>query len=297
MLALLDEDKFVNGEDKETLKIAILFHDAVYDPKSQTNEEDSYNLFKKWVLIRDINLGPAREEKIRSLIMATKTHQHFSKGIGDLENVIIDLDLHILHENFLELLEWEDGIFKEYQFCSITDYITGRMTFLRSILETMDDSPNNVESLIKYVSTKTYKIGIYPGSFNPFHKGHLDILHQAEKIFDKVIIARGINAEKGPTLYELPKSLPNEKIVYTTLVSELFKKPNGINVEFTMIRGLRNEYDMAAEENLRKWVQESDPTIRFIYFISDSSLEHVSSSTIKGLLRFDPELAKKYIVE
>ena len=47
------------------------------------------------------------------------------------------------------------------------------------------------------------RLGIYAGSFNPFHKGHYNILCKAEKIFDRVIIARGINPDKGPSEYDL----------------------------------------------------------------------------------------------
>ena len=40
------------------------------------------------------------------------------------------------------------------------------------------------------------KLGVYAGSFQPFHLGHLNILEKAEQIFDQVIIARGINPSK-----------------------------------------------------------------------------------------------------
>lgn len=40
-------------------------------------------------------------------------------------------------------------------------------------------------------------IGVYPGSFNPWHEGHEDVLNKALKVFDKVIILIGYNPDKG----------------------------------------------------------------------------------------------------
>ena len=310
MLEGLDkiENNNINPEDRELLRIAILFHDVVYDPSSSTNEEESYDFYKKWTLIRGINLSPSEDEKIRSMIMATKNHWFIEEDpdfgiVYPLENMIIDLDLGILKKDFPRLLEWENGIFKEYQFCSIEDYVEGRVKFLSGLVEQMktgyyeSDQVNNIMSLISYVKNRTYKIGIYPGSFNPMHVGHLNILQKAERLFDKVIVARGFNPSKRKPEWELPKSLLNEKIEYDTLVSELFKPKNGINIEYTMIRGFRNGYDIPSEENMKKWVRECDPSIQFIYIASDPEFEHISSSAIKDVMIFDQQIVKKFIVK
>ena len=56
------------------------------------------------------------------------------------------------------------------------------------------------------------KIAIYPGSFNPWHEGHQDIVNKALKIFDKVVIAIGRNPSKPPTDLKELKNLWGEVV-------------------------------------------------------------------------------------
>lgn len=53
------------------------------------------------------------------------------------------------------------------------------------------------------------KVAIYSGSFNPFHEGHLDVIKQALKLFDKVVIAKGLNPEKPSVVSPLTFSSPS----------------------------------------------------------------------------------------
>jgi pantetheine-phosphate adenylyltransferase len=146
---------------------------------------------------------------------------------------------------------------------------------------------------LSYLEQKPYKIGIYPGSFNPFHTGHMSVLTQAEEIFDKVIIAQGINPDKEAPDNPIP-NINREVVEYTSLVTELFHYDK--NIEYFMVRGLRNEHDMLAEENLRKTIHDINPQIRFTYFCCDPAVEHVSSSMIRGLIKFDENAADRYLI-
>ena len=77
------------------------------------------------------------------------------------------------------------------------------------------------------------KIAVYPGSFDPITKGHLDVLAKASKLFDKVIIAVLKNdAKKG--------FLPTEDRV--TLIQDALKEMNLPNVEVDSFDGLTIEY-------------------------------------------------------
>ena len=71
---------------------------------------------------------------------------------------------------------------------------------------------------------------------------------------------------------------------------------NTENISYFLIRGLRNEYDMASEENMRKWIRELNPSVQTVYFFCDPEYEHISSSQIKSLKMFSPESVEKYIV-
>ena len=52
---------------------------------------------------------------------------------------------------------------------------------------------------------KDMRYGIYPGAFDPFHIGHLDIVRQAQKVFDRVFAIRAVNPEKAKASSKLPE--------------------------------------------------------------------------------------------
>lgn len=290
--------------ERELLAVAVLFHDIVYDPNSASNEEDSCALFDRICTETGFwKTEPSKKEECRRLIMVTKTPVFTKDRLGDL---MVELDLDIFKRTYPEMLDYERGIFLEYQQIPLDQYVEKRTAVLGELLYTIraqegrfgPRASGRLEDLIDLVRHRTYRVGIYPGSFNPFHIGHLDILKKAQFLFDKVVIARGINPEKqGAEIHPMPRSLPNEMIYYSSLVTDLFKQPYaGCRVELSMIRGLLNEFDLNTEENMRRWVHDLDPGVRFVYLFCDASLEHVSSSQIKGLSAFDPTLISRYLV-
>ncbi len=70
------------------------------------------------------------------------------------------------------------------------------------------------------------KLGIYAGSFNPIHRGHLNILQKARRVFDKVIVARGINPEKGIAENTWPKFIEDNYMCqsYEGLLTDYIEK-------------------------------------------------------------------------
>lgn len=147
------------------------------------------------------------------------------------------------------------------------------------------------------------KIAIYPGSFNPWHDGHQDILQKSLNVFDKVIVAVGVNPDKGFTPWD-PKDpySENEKRVIR-LENELHKSFNKKSVSVvkfdtlltdfvrstsacSLIRGLRNGHDLQYEMNQQYWNEDLGITIPTTYFITDRKFSHISSSAIRTLERF-----------
>ena len=133
------------------------------------------------------------------------------------------------------------------------------------------------------------KKAIYPGSFDPFTSGHLDIVRKAAALFDEVYIVIGVNANKRrsfsaekmcdameQTLKEL--GITNAFVeVYEGLVAE-YAKTNGIHY---MIRGLRNNMDYNYEENIAEVNKLINPAMEYVYFRAENVA--VSSSMVKEL--------------
>ncbi len=127
---------------------------------------------------------------------------------------------------------------------------------------------------------------LYPGSFNPFHKGHRDIFDKASKLGTVILAKYGKNYEIKQNWNDLIAdkyifSGDNPITVYgfKNLLVDLVKKikPDAI------IRGLRNGSDLQYEMNMQYWNEDLGIKIPTIYFICDRSLSHISSSIIRNI--------------
>ena len=129
------------------------------------------------------------------------------------------------------------------------------------------------------------KIGLYAGSFNPFHLGHYNILLKAEKIFDEVCLGFGNNPEKkSEKSYPVPTTLFDKKILfYDGLLTDLIDSMDG---DVTLIRGLRNSTDLQYELTQYRYLQELMPGIKVISIFCDKEFEHISSSAIRNLEKY-----------
>ena len=135
------------------------------------------------------------------------------------------------------------------------------------------------------------RIAIYPGSFDPFTNGHLDILSRALEVFDKVIVLVAVNSAKKSTfstqervafLKEALKDLPNVEVdSYEGLTVDYAKKTGARHI----IRGLRAVTDFEYEFQLASANRFADPGIDMVFFMASSSHSFISSSVVNELRR------------
>lgn len=133
------------------------------------------------------------------------------------------------------------------------------------------------------------KIAIYPGSFDPITKGHLDILKTASEIFDKVIIAVAQNSAKNGLLpvetrvkliKDSIKDIDNVEVdCFDGLTINYAKKRNAK----VLIRGLRAVSDFEYELQLSQANSALDSDIKTVFLTTKPKYNFISSSTIKEI--------------
>jgi predicted metal-dependent HD superfamily phosphohydrolase len=148
---LFKENK-ISEKEYHILIIAAIFHDIVYDPKRNDNEEKSVEYMLS-TFKGDMN---GDVEKIIEIILDTKTHDS-KNGITKKFN---KLDTCILDAPFIDMLDWENKIYNEYKWAGWKQYKKGRIKFLLSSIQSHPHNVLNIKNLIDYVEKKEPKVGI-----------------------------------------------------------------------------------------------------------------------------------------
>ena len=130
---------------------------------------------------------------------------------------------------------------------------------------------------------------IYPGSFDPFTLGHLDIVQRASRLFDRLVIGVGINLEKQP-LFTATERVELIQLSTAHLDNIEVLTYHGLTVKFVqqlnakiMIRGVRPITDIPAELTMMMANRRLAPDIETLFMFADGELAHVSSSLIKEI--------------
>lgn len=132
---------------------------------------------------------------------------------------------------------------------------------------------------------------VYAGSFDPITLGHLWMIEQGCALFDELIVAIGVNADKRymfsledrmEMLRECTARFPNVKIASFENMF-LVRYAEQIGASF-ILRGIRNEQDYGYERGMRYVNEELDAKVKSIFLIPPRELVEVSSSFVKGLV-------------
>lgn len=140
---------------------------------------------------------------------------------------------------------------------------------------------------------------IYPGSFDPFHKGHLDVVKNISMIFDKVYIAPIKNKNKAGRLkiedriLLIEMSIKNlefrDKIEIITFDEMLvnYCKKNKIS---TIVKGIRNVNDYVLENEMATAIRMIDDDVKTLFYPSDPIFQAISSSMVFDVINNNGDL-------
>jgi len=134
------------------------------------------------------------------------------------------------------------------------------------------------------------KKAVFPGSFDPITLGHVDLIYRGLEIFDEIIIAIGVNADKKQLfsledkIQQIKKTFKNEPRIKVTSYKGLtvdFCK--SINSKY-ILRGLRNSSDFNYEQSIAQ-TNSSLSYIESVFLISSPQLTHISSTIVRDIIR------------
>ncbi len=135
------------------------------------------------------------------------------------------------------------------------------------------------------------RICLFPGTFDPITRGHVDIVQRSVNLFDKLIIAIGVNANKQPMfpleqrkewIREIFKEYPNVEVTDYTGLTINYCKEVGANY---MMRGIRYISDFEYEKAIADMNRELAPEVETIFLTCAPEYSTVSSTIVRDVIR------------
>ncbi|OZV69087.1 pantetheine-phosphate adenylyltransferase [Winogradskyella aurantia] len=134
------------------------------------------------------------------------------------------------------------------------------------------------------------KRALFPGSFDPITLGHYDIIKRGIKLFDEVVVAVGINADKNymfsleKRMHFIEEAFKNEpKVKVTTYEGLTVDYCEEINAEF-ILRGLRNPADFEFEKAIAHTNRKLSK-IETVFLLTAARTSYISSSIVRDVIR------------
>ncbi|HHV39958.1 MAG: pantetheine-phosphate adenylyltransferase [Bacteroidales bacterium] len=134
------------------------------------------------------------------------------------------------------------------------------------------------------------KVAVFPGSFDPFTLGHLDVLLSARKLFDRIVVAVGVNQQKVSLftpearvaiIKEAVKDVPKVEVCAFDGLTIDFCRKNKYNFIF---RGIRTTTDFELEQVIAQVNSKMAPEIQTIFIPSGPKYSFISSTVVRDVL-------------
>lgn len=141
------------------------------------------------------------------------------------------------------------------------------------------------------------KVAVFPGSFDPLTRGHLDLIKRGSQLFDQLAVAVMINVGKQSifTVEERVDQIKTAVVPYDNVsvitANELtVNLMNRVGADY-LLRGLRNTNDFQYERDIAAMNQHLDDQIETLFMLADPKYQHLSSSLIKEVAKFGGDVS------
>jgi pantetheine-phosphate adenylyltransferase len=130
-------------------------------------------------------------------------------------------------------------------------------------------------------------LAVYPGSFDPLTNGHVDIISRGARLFDRIIVAILLNAEKSP-LFTMAERVEITRSVFKSHANVEVDTFDGLLVDYVerrnaqvIVRGLRAVSDFEFEFQMALMNQRLKPKIETVFMMPAEQYTYISSRLIK----------------
>ena len=135
------------------------------------------------------------------------------------------------------------------------------------------------------------KVAVFPGSFDPITNGHIDLVLRSLPLFDKIIVAVGVNSQKK-TLFELEERISWIKQAFYEEDKVEVGKFEGLTVNYCkqvnaryLVRGLRNASDFDYEKTISQLNHIIGEDLETVFLISQPEFSHISSTIVREIIK------------
>lgn len=135
------------------------------------------------------------------------------------------------------------------------------------------------------------KIAVFPGSFDPITVGHIDLVKRSLELFDKVIIAIGVNSVKK-YLYPLDERIAHLNAVFADFDQVEVDTYEGLTAHYCrkvdanfLLRGLRNASDFDYEKTISQLNNIVGEGIETVFLIAQPGYSHISSTIVREIIK------------
>ncbi len=145
------------------------------------------------------------------------------------------------------------------------------------------------------------RVGLYPGTFDPIHNGHTDIIGRVVKLVDRLVLGVAINTGKGPmfTLEERVAIVEAEAAALTGGAEIVVQPFEGLTMHFArevganvIVRGLRAVADFEFEFQMTAMNQQLDREIETVFLMADPRHQAIASKLVKEIVTLGGDVTK-----
>lgn len=142
------------------------------------------------------------------------------------------------------------------------------------------------------------RVALFPGSFDPFTKGHEDIVLRGLSLFDEIVIAIGYNSKKSSRYFEIEmmlgcirqtfKNYPQISVETYSELTATFAQKKGAGY---LLRGLRNTTDFEYENTISQVNRDLNKSMESVFLITSPTLAAINSSIVREVHRYGGDVS------